>query len=344
MDRAVLDRAGVIAALRDAWRDWADFWDEREHPASLSLVRVLLGACWTYDLFHIWRMDLVLPLFGVGEIGGFSDALMRDDTPLFYRIFPGTEWAARGLHATMALSALSILVGFFTRTSCLVLLCTWAMFVDVLPYADRGIDTLSRLALIVLMFSSAGSWLSADAYMRTGSVWGTGEHILASPRRLLVLQLVLMYFAAGASKVGVTWWPMGHAAALYFALQDPAVAAWDFSYLRDQPFFFFSQVGTTGTMLYQWTYPTVLLLMWFRRNPGRGGRLAAFAVRWRLEWLWIGIGGIFHFALAVTMNLGIFPWAMLAMYPVWFHPEELLWLGRTLRARLGLGGGAAQGA
>jgi hypothetical protein len=326
--------------LRRGWERWADFWDEREHPASLGLVRLLIGLCWAYDFLDIWRLDLVIPLFGVSEIGGFSDALHRPNTPLFYRLFAGTVGAATGLHAVMTLSALSIAAGFFTRTSCFVLLCSWAMFVDVLPYADRGIDTLSRLILITLMFSRAGWYLGADAFMRTGSWWGDGSTILASPRRLLVLQLVVMYTAAGWSKVGMTWWPMGHFAALYFALQDPAVAAWNFGYLRRQPFFFFSQVGTAVTMLYQCTYPVVLLLMWWRRHPERGGRFARFAVKYRLEMLWIGLGGVFHVALAATMILGIFPWAMLALYPAWFHPDELRALGRWVGERIGLSAAA----
>ena len=125
--------ASLLASARASWGDWVDFWDEREHPASLGFVRLLLGLCWSYDLLHIWQLDLVMPLFGVGEIGGFSDALMRTHVPLYYRWFPGTPWAAALLHTTMTLSALSIAAGFFTRTACFVLLSTWAMFVDVLP-------------------------------------------------------------------------------------------------------------------------------------------------------------------------------------------------------------------
>ncbi|MEZ4237701.1 MAG: hypothetical protein R3F59_16445 [Myxococcota bacterium] len=326
----------VAERLRGWWARWVAFWDEREHPASLGLVRMFLGLCWAYDFFNIWRLGLVIPLFGVAEVGGFSDALMREHTPLFYRLFAGTVASATGLHLVMTLAALCIAMGFFTRTSCFVLLCSWAMFVDVLPYADRGIDTLSRLALFVLMFSRAGQYLGADAFIRTGSVWGDGSTILSSPRRLLVLQLVVMYTGAGWSKVGMTWWPMGHFAALYFALQDPAVAAWDFSYLRHQPFFFFTQVGTAVTILYQCTYPAVLLLMWWRRHPEKGGRIADFTRKYRVEMVWITLGFVFHLALAATMILGIFPWAMLAMYPAWFHPDELRAFFRDVGRRLGL--------
>ena len=145
-------------------------------------------------------------------------------------------------------------------------------FASVIPYSDRGIDTLLRLVLVLLLFSPAGRTLSVDAWRRTGSVWGDGRDEPAWARRFVIGQIVLMYFGAGTQKVGLTWWPMGHYAALYFALQDPAVAAWDFSFVRRQPWFFLTQVGSLVTMVKQWTYPTVLLLFHWRRNPGTGGR------------------------------------------------------------------------
>jgi hypothetical protein len=310
-----------MSALARAWDRWESFWDEREDPTPLAWVRILLGLVLLYDFLHLWRLGLVIPLFGVAAVGGFSDALMRDHTPWIYLILPGTEWAARLHHAILVLSAAALTAGFYTRTSAAILVLAWAQFAAVEPYSDRGIDTLARLALCILAVSGAGATLSLDALVRTGSFRGDGTPILSAPRRLVILQLVVMYFGAGMQKVGVTWWPMGHFGALYFALQDPAVAAFDFSYLRRQPFFFFTQVGTATTMLYQLSYPIVLLLLWWRRHPERGGRIADFARRYHLEWIWIVTGGIFHLSLAMTMNLGIFPWAMLALYPAWIRPR-----------------------
>jgi len=319
-----------VSRLSACWGRFVDFWDEREHPRALALVRILFGACLVYDFTHILWLDLVVPLFGVADAGGMSDALMREKTPLYYQIMPGTVASAYALHAAMLAASIGLMIGMFTRTSALVVLLAWAQFSSVLPYSDRGIDALARLVLVILVFAPSGRWLAADAWWRTGSVWGTGEAELAWARRLLIAQLVLMYFSAGVLKVGITWWPMGHFAALYFALQDPAVAAYDFGFIRRQPFFLLVQLGVVVTMLYQWTYPLVLLLMWWRRNPGRGGRVAAFANRYRLEFLWIGTGLLFHLILALAMNLGIFPWAMLALYPVWLHPDELHVIGRRL--------------
>lgn len=320
------------------WASWVDFWDEVEHPRSLALVRIGLALCLVYDFAHIWQLDLVLPLYGAADEVGLSDALMRKETPLFYRWMPGTADSARLLHAAMLLPAVSLLLGFFTRTSALVLLIAWAQFASIMPYADRGIDTLCRLIITLLVFAPSGAWLSVDAMIRTGSPWGDGKPVGAWARRLIIGQLVLMYFSAGILKNGMTWWPFGWFAALYFALQDPAVAAYDFSFARNQPFFFFTQLGTMGTMLYQLTYPLVLVLMWWHRNPGRGGRIGALATRYRLELLWIGVGGGFHVILGLTMNLGIFPWAMLSLYPAFVHPDAWVKLADRLRGR---GPGAA---
>ena len=51
--------------------------------------------------------------------------------------------------------------------------------------------------------------------------------------------------------------------------------------------------------------------------------------------LWIvAVGAILHVGIAVTMQLGIFPWAMLALYPAFFHPDELQGLRDAVTARL----------
>ena len=59
------------------------------------------------------------------------------------------------------------------------------------------------------------------------------------------------------------------------------------------------------------------------------------AVRWRparyLRWAWLLIGASFHLGIAVTMRLGIFPFGMLAVWPVFLHPDELARVWRYAR-------------
>jgi hypothetical protein len=314
----------VSERLYAAWTRWVGFWGEQEHPRSLGAVRVLLGLCWVYDLLHVWNVGLVLPLFGVHPAGGLADAWYRDDKPLIYDLLPPLAEVAYGHHLVMTLAAVAFTLGFFTRTSALVLLVAWAQWAWVLPYTDRGIDVLSRIVLFGMVFAPAGATWSLDALWRTGSVFGRADdRVGAWARRLLLVQIVWMYFSAGILKTGLSWWPMGGCLALYYALQDPAVAAFDFGFARHAPWLQITQIGTLGTLIEQWTYPAVLWLMWLRYTADRGGRLREVLNRHHYEWLWIAAGLMFHLSLALVMNLGIFPWAMLALYPAFFHPDDL---------------------
>ncbi|MBX2797727.1 MAG: HTTM domain-containing protein [Myxococcales bacterium] len=307
----------------DRWHRWVTYWAVQEHPRSLALVRICLGLVILWEFMEIFRLDLVVALFGSQDVGGLSDALSRAKPPLVYRVLPGTVESAKLLHAIPTVAAFMFTCGLFTRTSALVLLLSWAQFAHILPAADRGIDTLCRDVLWIFTFAPAGACWSADALIRSGKWEGDGALVGAWARRLIILQLVVMYFMAGVQKTGVHWYPMGHFAALYFILLDPAIGRYDFTFLANQPFFFFTQLGTAGTILFQDSYPLVLLWIHYRNTPDRPGRLRAFANRWHLDWVWIVTGGVFHLLLALTMELGIFPWAMLALYPAWLRPQDL---------------------
>lgn len=306
--------------MRTWWDRWVALFDGEEAPWSLAVVRLLLGAVILYDFLEILQLDLVVALFGTQDVGGLSDAASRQVPPLWVRAFGASVTSARALHAVITFSAAAFFLGFFTRFSALVLLFAWAQFAKVVPAADRGIDTLCRDVLLLFVFAQGGAALSLDAVRRTGSFVGDGAPIPAWPRKLLVLQLVVMYFLAGVQKMGVHWWPIGHWAALYYVLQDPAIARFDFTWLRKTPFFQLTQIGSAVTIVFQDTYPVILLFRWARAAPG--GAFRTWLARWSwLEWVWIGVGALFHLLLAATCELGIFPWAMLALYPAWFAPE-----------------------
>jgi hypothetical protein len=308
--------------LSSWWARWAAFLDQREAPWSLALVRICLGLVALADFLTILRLDLVTALFGVGAIGGLSDANVRTDVPWYYAIFPPTEASAWILWGSMTGLALTFTLGFFTRTSAFALMLLWAQQALILPASDRGIDALCRDVLCIFAFSYAGEGLGLDGLWRR---WRTGAAmslVPAWPRYLLVLQLVVMYFMAGVQKVGLEWTPMGDFAALYVILQDPAIAAADFRWLRVQPFYFGTQIATFGTVLWQWSYPVVLLWYWYEHGPERPGRIRTLARRWHFKWIWVAVGALFHVLLALTMELGIFPWAMMAIYPAFIYPDE----------------------
>jgi hypothetical protein len=53
----------------------------------------------------------------------------------------------------------------------------------------------------------------------------------------------------------------------------------------------------------------------------------------RLRWVWIAIGVTFHLGIAMTLRLGVFPWGMLALYPVLLRSDELVRAEAWLRRR-----------
>jgi hypothetical protein len=290
--------------------------DRREAPDVLAAIRIGVAVVLLADFLTVARLGLVTALFASPEAGG----LARGDGALWVAVFGGGVAGGRLLHAGLTLSAAALAVGLFTRTSALVLMLLSAQWNQLLPEADRAIDMLLRNVLLVLAFSRAGDTWSVDARWRTGSWRGDGADVPAWPRYVLVLQVVVMYFTAGVQKYAQHWWPWGAWSGLYVILQDWSYASRPFGWLRGQPFYFGTQVATAVTMLWQWTYPVVLVHYF---PPLRPGRFTAVFERYRLHWAWIAVGALFHLGIALTMQLGIFPWGMLAVYPAFLHPDEL---------------------
>jgi hypothetical protein len=203
-----------------------------------------------------------------------------------------------------------------------VLLIAWSQHALILPAADRGIDLLMRNMLFLLMFSGCGSCLSIDGWLRHRA-WNKPDlECMAWPRYLIILQVVVMYGAAGIEKMGFAWTPLGGYSALYLILQDWAVARFEMSWLAQQPFYFLTQLGTATTLLWEWSAPLLLLAVYYRATPGVDGRLRSWMARVHFRELWLVVGCGFHLLLVVTMELGIFPFAMVATYAAFYAPEE----------------------
>lgn len=307
--------------IRRTWTRWVALWDRREAPLTLAALRIGLALVLLSDQVHTLILGLVPTLFGPASAGGLGDPVGASTPPELYRLLPdsaATAWLAFGLWmaATLAFGA-----GLFTRWSGALTLLLYAQLALVLPAADRGIDMLVRNALMILIFSECGAAWSLDARRRVGRFAGDGEAVPAWPRHLLILQLIVVYFGAGSQKVGMDWLPMGGWTALYVVLHDPAVSRFGFGHL--DLFFPLTQLATAVTWIWEWCSPLLLLSFVYRDSRTRPGRLRALLNRLDFRSLWLAVGVIFHLGIALTMRLGIFPWAMITMYLAFYHPDEL---------------------
>lgn len=320
-----------MSRLRRALELWVSLWDRREVPHTLALLRVLLAVVLLADQVAVLQLGLVETLWAPNEVGGIGDPMGANPPPWLYRLFPATAATAWGAFVAWTAATVLFGLGLFTRASGLVLVLLYAQLALVLPGADRGIDMLMRNALLILAFSPAGKAWSLDARIRTGRWAGDGSPQPAWTRHLLVLQLAVVYFTAGVQKVSLAWMPLGDFSALYIVLHDPAVART--AALDLEPWYPVTQLATATTVLWEWSAPLLLLALWYRDTRTRPGRLRALFNRVDFRALWLAVGVLFHVGIHVTMHIGIFPWAMMALYLCAWHPDELAAAARRLRRK-----------
>lgn len=205
-------------------------------------------------------------------------------------------------HATWAIAlgaSLAIATGTLTRVACVTFVAASVLLSQMSPNGERGIDTILRIVVGILAFSRCHARWSIDAWFRP-----MPHEVPAWPRYLLLLQLVWIYFAGGLNKGGAPWFPHGGFTALSNILADPHVARFEVALPM-----IVTRIATAATMVFELGAPIYLV---------------AYARGWhRIRWAWIALGLAFQLGIALGMRLGMFPWGMLALYPVLLRPEEL---------------------
>jgi hypothetical protein len=317
--------------IRRVWRAWVELWDRREAPTSLALCRIMVAAVLLADLLQARSYGLVETVWGPppeglawGAQGGAAAAAAR-----WFGASIGTGWL---LWWTAAIAALLVIAGVATRPAALLLALTWAQLGHLAPDSDRGIDFMLRAVLLILVFSRCNACWSVDAWFRRRIGRPFPALVPSWPRYLVFAQLVWTYFSAGQNKIDKAWGPIQDFTALGNILTDPHFARFDPAWVAT--FFPVLQLATLATMVFELTSPIIILLTWWHATRDRRGWLRRLSNLLRLRWVWILTGMSFHFGIAVTMRLGVFPWGMLAMYPALFHPDELARAWTWAQARL----------
>jgi hypothetical protein len=319
-----------------SWRmRWVAFWDQRETAESLALVRILLSAVVLWDLYQVWRLDLIRVLWAPIEEGGLGPASHGEPVIWFYQHYGATISSTYWLYGATLAAALLLLLGLFSRASALALLLAYAQLEALSPDADRGIDTLMRDVLCILVFSRAGATLSLDALLWQKKFFSE-RLVPAWPRFLIIAQLILLYLFAGLAKDAASWsWDGGYVA-LFYVLHEPHHIRFVIPHEALVVAYPLTQLGTLSTVLWERSAIFLPLLKWLRNTRERDTRWHRWANRLRLLEVWVCTGVFFHLMLAVLLALGIFPWGCLALYPALAKPGTLRRWARKLS-------GSAQG-
>lgn len=321
-----------MSAVEGPLARWVALWDEREPPSVLAAIRIALPLVVLADLALIALRGATTWLWAPLAAGGVS-SWSPGAAPLFYRVLPESASSAWLLWLGLVLSALGVGAGCFMRASALVYVMLSAQAASINAPADRAIDGAIRIMFLILALSPAAQVWSVDARRRAGSFAGDPSAAPAWPRYLILGQLVLIYWGAGLAKGGTHWYPWGHYRALYLILRDPILAAADFSWIFHPLAYRASQLATALTHVWELAAPLVLLAAHYRRTSDRPGWLRRLFKRLPVRDAYVTIGIVFHLTLALTLRLGIFPFAMIACFPAFFRPDELERLfGRALSA------------
>jgi hypothetical protein len=250
----------------------------------LALTRILVSTVMLLDLVRVLQLGIVGDLWRAGGIGGFTDegGVLVDLPP----------WMALATYGAALAALACVALGVLTRPATLVAVVTMAQLGHLFPPGDRAIDRLLRTMLLLLLFSGWDRGLTVRVRHARATVaqW---------PALLVRWLLAIVYTSSGIGKVWVTqdWIGWSRFPPLYRIVTDPMAGTLDpIRWLALRPAF---QVMSWATIALELS--SVLLL-------------TRFAPWWGV------VGVLMHLGIFSMMELGMFSWGMLALYPIVFAP------------------------
>jgi predicted DCC family thiol-disulfide oxidoreductase YuxK len=223
----------------------------------------------------------------------------------------------KGALCALFVAGVTFTLGLYTRASSIVL------FLLVLSFHERNGqvlnagDTVLRTQLFLFMFAPAGAAWSVDSLrrrLRTPGVALPPELVAPWARRLMQLQVAIIYFVSAYDKWSGDLYRNGSAMYYIFGLIDFNIRGVE--KLMNYPVIYSSL--TYATLFVEIALP---FLMWFRAAR-------PYAVV-------MGVG--LHLWIMIAMTIPVFGILMVATYISWFSEEELEEALAWIRKRIGKG-------
>ncbi|NBW40437.1 HTTM domain-containing protein [bacterium] len=286
---------------------------------SLALFRMSLGLVLLLDLVNRGSyLSAHYTDFGVLPRGALLSEFTYSDWLFSLHLINGSVFF-QGLLFTLAFAfALSLLFGFYTRTSTVV---SWLLLVSLHtrnPMVLQGGDVLLRVLLFWAMFLPLGAYCSIDRAKSERKEASSAPRLASFA---LLIQVASMYLFSVLLKLHPTWYN-SYTAVEQALLIDQFTKPFGY-FLLDYPELI--RIMTILALFIEWVAVICLI------NP-------FFIPQSRLVGALLLIG--FHvLGLHTTMELGLFPWicaiAWLAFLPALFwEMPSMKYLTSVLKARL----------
>ena len=279
--------------IRRTWERWVSHCEREVDIRPIALMRIFVALCILGDLLRVAQLGLVDDFFlpyGDGGLSGIEESWWLLDDVV------GADRAGFLAYGVTLVCAAMIALGIGVRPAIVIGVLFYAQLGHGYPPGDRAIDRVLRLMLMFLLFTPAHrKWALSNVVFGQPAVEVARGWIYD----LVKWFLIVMYLCAGVGKLqnNPDWLGLGTYSPLYRILTDPLASNLDpAAWYAVHPLF---RIGSWATIAIELT-PFLML------------------TRWCPVW---AIGGfLMHFGIALTMNLGMFSWGMLAMYPLLFAP------------------------
>ncbi len=288
-----------------------------EDPTALGLVRILLVTVLTASL--LTHVGAVSEYFSTDSVlfGRWAREAFGDRLSLFFWV--EDPWAVRAIFGVGVVAHLLWLVGRFTRVAAVIAWVVWVSMFGRNPLLYSLADQLQMVLCTLLMLMPSGNGLSLDARARGAKpvpVWC---------RRVLQLQMAVMYTSTGLLKDGSTWHEDG--TALYYSLSNPYNRHFDIAptLAMLQPWLL--KPMTWGALVWELGFAPFVALHWIR---GLLGRPRVFP---DLRWVFLGFGLMMHIGIQSMLYVAWFSPLCIASYAAFFRPEEVKSLAARWAAR-----------
>jgi len=203
------------------------------------------------------------------------------DSPLSVHIF----------FVFMLIASLAMTVGWWSKTSTIITFIGFVSIYNRNPTVVYGGDSVLRVILFYLCFAPVGKAWSVDAY-KNGEKSNPPQ--FSWPLLLIQIQVCIIYFVTGLTKLHGTYWINGHALSLILA--NPTYAKFNFYFLRNIPGIeFFLKICTWLILAWELLFPALI----FNKKTRD---------------LAIGIGVFINIGIILFLKMHFFGYLMMASY------------------------------
>lgn len=293
-------------------------WAGEEDPTALGLVRVALVSVFT--------LSLLAHVGAVGEYfsnesmvaGEHARQAFKSRWSVFFWVTDPT--LVRVVFGLGVVAHLLWIVGLFTRVSAVVAAAIWLSLVGRNPLLYSMPDQLHSCLIVWLALMPSGRGLSLDARWR-----GKGGPVPVWCRRIVQLQMAVVYTTTGLLKSGATWLQDG--TAIYYAMANPYNRHVDATSVMAtlQPFVL--RPITWLVLLWEVAFGLFVLVLWLREMTGR-------RVFPDMRKGFLGFGVLMHLGIQAMLYVAWFTPLTLAAYTAFLRPDEAKrWVVRRREAR-----------